>query len=210
MVYTLILALLLQGAGPKNLQISEDAKLKPPLVVPAGTKIVVAMVNTVSTKTSKDGDGVYVRTTFPITVNNEIVIPVGSHIQGRVTDIERPGRVKGKGEMTLAFHKLILPSGLTVNLYATLSSAAGAGVKSGESGIQGESTKGEDAGTIATTAASTGVLGGVADRSAKGVGIGAAAGAAIGAATVLLTRGKEIILTPGMSLELVLDRPLEP
>jgi len=194
MVYMLILALLLQSSGPKNLQVAEDAKIKPPLVVPIGTKLAVQMVNSVSTKTSKDGDGVYVKTVFPITVDNEIVIPVGSHIQGKVTDIERPGRVKGKAEMTLTFQTLVLPSGLTVPLYATLASLGGAGTKKGESGVEGESSKGSDAGTVATSTATTGVLGGVAGRSVKGAGVGAAAGAAIGAATVRRSAGDVVDL----------------
>jgi type IV secretion system protein VirB10 len=210
MIQTLILALLLQGAGPKNLQVAADASIKPALAVPAGTRLAVAMVNTVSTKNSKDGDSVYVRTTFPITVNNEIVIPVGSHIQGKVVDVARPGRVKGKGEMTLSFHTLILPSGLNIPLYGTLASVAGAGTRKGESTVEGDSTKGEDAGQVATTAATIGVLGGVGGRSVKSAGVGAAAGGAIGLATVLLTRGKDIVLSPGTTLEIVLDRPLEP
>ena len=48
MIQTVILALLLQGAGPKKLQVAADAPLKPALVVPAGTRLPVAMVNPVS------------------------------------------------------------------------------------------------------------------------------------------------------------------
>jgi len=59
MLSVLILALLAQG--PKNLQVAQDAKLKPPLVVPAGTVIPIALTSRVSTKTAKDGDGVRAR-----------------------------------------------------------------------------------------------------------------------------------------------------
>ncbi len=209
MLQMLMLALMIQG-GPKNLQVAEDAKIMPAVIVPAGTTIAVAMINSVSTKTAKDGDGVYARTTFPITVNNKIVIPVGSHVKGKITEVGRPGRVKGKAELTISFQEIILPSGITLPLYATLGSVGGAGTRKGETGIEGESSKGEDAGTVATTAATVGVLGGIGARSAKGAGVGAAAGGAIGAATVLLTRGKDVVLQPGTTLEIVLDRPLEP
>ena len=80
------------------------------------------MINSISTKTAKDGDGVYARTTFPITVNNKIVIPVGSHVKGKITEVDRPGRVKGKAELTISFQEIILPSGTTLPLYATLGS----------------------------------------------------------------------------------------
>src|SRR5215470_6440953 len=102
MLQMLIFALLIQGgAGPKNLQVGDDARIMPPVIVPKGTTIVVALVNSISTKTAKDGDGVYARTTFPVTVNNEIAIPVGTSIKGKITAVTRPGRVKGKAELTI-------------------------------------------------------------------------------------------------------------
>lgn len=210
MVWTLLLALVLQDVGPRNLQVSENAKVKAPLVVPSGTTIPIALVNSISTKTAKDGDGVYARTTFPITINNEIVIPVGTSIKGRITAVQRPGRVKGKAELTISFQQIIFPSGNTLPLYATLGSVGEAGVRKGETTIEGEGTKGQDAGTVAGTAANGGIIGGLGDRSIKGAGIGGAAGAGVGAAIVLLTRGKDVVLSPGTTLEIVLDRPIEP
>jgi len=210
MLYTIILALLLQDPGPRNLQVADGAKIKPPLVVPAGTTIPIALVNSISTKSAKDGDGVYARTTFPITINNQIAIPEGTHIKGRITDVARPGKVKGKAELTIAFQQLILPSGMTLPLYATLGSVGGVGTKKGETTIEGESSKGQDAGTVATTSANGAILGGLGARSIKGAGIGGAAGAAVGTAIVLLTRGKDVVLGPGTTLEIVLDRPIEP
>jgi hypothetical protein len=44
----------------------------------------------------------------------------------------------------------------------------------------------------------------------KGAAVGGAAGGAVGAATVLLTRGPDLVLQPGTTIEIVLDRPLEP
>ena len=203
-----LLALLLQG--PKNLQIDENTKIKPPLVVQAGTAIPVALINSLSTKTAKDGDSVYARVVFPVTVDNEIVIPVNAHVKGKVTDVDRPGRVKGKGELTLSFQSLILPSGITVPLYGSLGSVGAAGTKKGENTIEGESTKGEDAGKVATAGAGGAVGGVISGRSAKRAGVGAGVGAAAGAVGVLLSRGKDLVLQPGTTMEIVLDRPLEP
>ena len=210
MVWMLLFALVLQDVGPRNLQVSETAKIKPPLVVPVGTTIPLALVNSISTKTAKDGDNVYARTTFPITINNEIAIPVGTNIKGRVTAVVRPGRVKGKAELTISFQQMIFPSGITVPLYATLGSVGDVGQKKGETTIEGEGTKGKDAGTVAATSANGAIIGGLGDRSIKGAGIGGAAGAGVGAAIVLLTRGKDVVLHPGTTLEIVVDRPIEP
>ncbi len=45
--------------------------------------------------------------------------------------------------------------------------------------------------------------------SGKGMGIGALVGAGAGLAAVLLTRGRELILPRGTTVEIALDRPLE-
>jgi hypothetical protein len=58
---------------------------------------------------------------------------------------------------------------------------------------------------------STGIgagIGGIAARSVGGAGIGSAAGAAVGLAMVLLTRGPEMELPRGTSVDIELDRPL--
>ena len=204
----IMLTLLFQG--PKNLQVDDDDKILPPLVVPAGTTIPLKLTNRVTTKTAKDGDGVYATTTFPITVDNKIVVPIGSYVRGKVTEVRQPGRVTGKAELTLSFQTLILPSGITIPIYTSLGSIGEGEGKTDENTVKGEGSKGKDAGTVATGAATGAGVGGIGSRTAKGVGIGAAGGAAVGVASVLLTRGKDLVLEPGTSLEIVLDRPIEP
>jgi hypothetical protein len=209
MIAFVILAALLQQEGPKSLDI-EPGKVQPAVVVPAGTVIPVTLTSRVSTKNSRDGDGVYAKTSFPITVNNKIVIPEGSYLRGKITEVRKPGRVKGKGELTLNFQTLVLPSGINIPIYTSLGGAGGAGERKGEATIQGDSSKGDDAKTIGTDAAAGGLIGVLANRSAKGAAVGGAGGAAVGAAAVLLTRGKDLVLDPGTTIEIVLDRPIEP
>ena len=48
---------------------------------------------------STEGDRVYLETVFPIMVNGRIVIPPGSYVAGTVTQVKKPGRVKGRGEI---------------------------------------------------------------------------------------------------------------
>src|SRR2546430_14920485 len=115
MIRSVILAVMLfQGAqqGPKSLDI-DPSKVLPPVVVPAGTVIPITLTSRVSTKNSKDGDGIYGKTSFPITINNKIVIPEGSAVRGKISEVKKPGRAKGKGAITLNFQTLVLPSGIT-------------------------------------------------------------------------------------------------
>ena len=243
MIGLVIVAALLQQPsqrGPRSLDI-DPSKVQPPVVVPAGTVILVttfsviaytthlptktetlgvalpsgtavfetSLTSRISTKNARDGDGIYGKTVFPITVNNKIVIPEGSFVRGKVTEIRRPGRVKGKGELTLNFQTLVLPGGITVPIYTSLGGAGGAGERKGEATVQGDSSKGEDAKTVGTTAAQGALIGVIADRG-KGAVVGGGVGAAAGTAAVLLTRGKDLVLEPGTTIEIVLDRPIEP
>jgi hypothetical protein len=52
------------------------------ITVPEGTKIPLRLENAISTKSARPGDGVYLRTVFPVTVDNTMVIPVGTYVQG--------------------------------------------------------------------------------------------------------------------------------
>jgi type IV secretion system protein VirB10 len=195
MIGALIIAALLQQSAE-------------PIVVPAGTIIPISLTNRITTKHARDGDGVYGKVAFPITINNKIVIPEGSHVRGKISQIRKPGKVKGKGELTLTFQTLVLPNGTTLPIYTSLGGVGGAGERTGEATVQGDSSKGEDAKTVGTTAAQGALIGVIADRG-KGAGIGAGIGGAAGAAAVLLTRGKDLVLESGTTIEIRLDRPLE-
>ena len=207
--FIVLAALLFQGQrGPKSLDV-DPSKILPSLVVPAGTVIPITLTSRISTKNAKDGDGIYGRTAFPITVDNKIVIPEGSNVRGRITEVKRPGRVSGKGELTLAFQTLVLPSGVTLPIYTSLRGAGGAGERKGEATIEGDSSKGSDAKTVGTTGVEGAVIGAIGGGG-KGAAVGGAGGAAVGAAAVLLGRGKDLVIEPGTTIEIVLDEPLEP
>lgn len=177
--------------------------------VPAGTHLPLVLQNTINTRHAKRGELVYFETIYPVTINNRVVIPAGSFVRGSVSDVKRPGRVKGRGQLFVRFDSLTLPNGYTLPLSASVRNAQGRGEESAnqEGRVVGEGSKGHDAGTVATTAA-TGTLIGVAAGGGKGAAIGAGAGAAAGLAGVLLTRGKEVELPRGSTFDIVLDREL--
>jgi type IV secretion system protein VirB10 len=180
-----------------------------------GTKVPLALINSVSTKHSAEGDRVYLETVFPIMASGRIVIPPGSYVAGTVTQVKRPGRVKGRGELFVRFDSLTLPNGVTRDFRARIGSMDGRATEDfdrTEGKIRSEGNKGGDARTVgeATAAgASIGVIaGGAAGHYGMGAGIGAAAGAAAGLIGVLATRGPEAVLAKGSTVEMVLDRPL--
>ncbi len=180
--------------------------------IPAGTHILLRMVNSVSTRTAQAGDHVYLRTASPVSVNGRIVVPVNSYVEGVVTHAQRAGRVKGRARLGIRLQTLTLPRGKVLKFSPVLASADDSGtgqkVEKDENLIRQGTTRGRDAAQIAILAGSGAAIGAMRDKGAKGAGIGAGIGGAAGLATVLLTRGREVELRSGSSLDVVLDRPV--
>lgn len=184
-------------------------------VVPEGTHILLSMINSVSTKQAAVGDRIYLETAFPILANGQIVIPQGSWVEGTLTQVKRPGRVKGRGQLYVQFDSLTLPNGVSRDFRARIGAMDGRSteqVNKDEGKITSAGNKGGDAATIAQSAgAAAGIgtlIGAAAGHYGMGAGIGGAAGAAAGLAGVLLSRGPDATLTKGTTMEMVLDRPL--
>jgi hypothetical protein len=178
------------------------------LTIPSGTKVPLSLKQAISTKTAKEGDPVYCETSFPFVVDDHIVIPAGTYVQGKITRIQRAGRVKGRAELLMHFTSMIYPSGYTVMLPGSLENVPGAEkttVKDSEGTVRQDSEKGKDIGTVATTASTGAVIGGLS-AGGKGAGIGAAAGGLAGLAIAMLTRGSDVRLEPGTSIEMIIQR----
>lgn len=179
------------------------------ITVPAGTRVAVVLENGISTRSAKAGDSLYFRTSFPITQNNRIVVPVGSYLRGELLESKRPGRIKGRGEFRMKLNTLIFPNGYTVDLNAAPRSADTGGKETmdSEGKVTGEGGKGRDVGTVATTTVTGAGIGAIAGG-AKGAGIGAGIGGLAGLGAVLLTRGPEAQLPRGSTLDIVLEHAL--
>ncbi|MGA7291356.1 MAG: hypothetical protein WBW85_02335, partial [Terriglobales bacterium] len=87
---------------------AEPAKITT-LTIPAGTQIPLSLKQAISTKTAKDGDPVYAETAFPFVVNDRVVVPAGTYIQGRIERVKRGGHVKGRAELLVHFTSMIYP-----------------------------------------------------------------------------------------------------
>lgn len=179
--------------------------------IPQGTHLLLRMENSINTATAQEGDYVYLRTASPVSVTGQIVVPAGSYVQGVVTHVKRSGRVTGRAELAIRLETLTLASGAVNKFSPHLSSTDSEG---GQKVVGNENTVKQgpgiekDAGRIAILAGTGAAIGGLADRSIRGAGIGAGVGGAVGLATVLLTRGKEVELRQGASLDVVFDRPV--
>jgi type IV secretion system protein VirB10 len=177
--------------------------------IPQGSHALLRLMNSISTRTAREGDYVYMRTATPIVNNGQIVVPSDSYVQGVVTSSKRSGRVKGRAELAIRIETLTLPSGTVVKIAPHFGSVDSEGTEqqvTREGSVQQGGSKEMDAARIATLGGTGAAIGGLADRSWKGAGIGAGVGAGVGTAVVLLTRGREVELKQGSTVDVIFQR----
>jgi hypothetical protein len=165
------------NAAPSQSASAAADKAGKTIEVPAGTKVLLALRSGVNTKTAQPGDGVYLSSTFPVIAGGHVVIPSGVYVQGVIDNVVRPGRVKGRAQVTMHFTTLIFPNGSVVSIPGAVDGLPGSDgptvKKNGEGTIEQSSSKGKDAATVATTAATGAGLGGIIGAASTRFSLGA-------------------------------------
>ena len=194
------------SAAPQNSSVT---------VIPAGSRIPLLLKQAISTKNAREGDAVYAETAFPFVVNEHVLVPAGTYIQGKISHVERAGRVKGRAELLMHFTTMIYPSGYTLMLPGAIENMPGSEdttVKDKEGTVQQDKNTGkkvEDAakgGAIGTMGGAT--AGGLATGGLNGARVGAGLGAAAGVAWALLKHGPDVKLPVGTSIEMEIQREI--
>jgi hypothetical protein len=180
--------------APRSTPVSHSSHV----TVPPGTEVHMTLTSAVSSKTSQVGDPVSGTTTSAIIVGDQVAIPAGSTLQGRVTGVDPATtglKVKEKGGgIVLSFTKVTVPDGTSSAMSGSLTSAA--------------SSSGKTAGIIGGSAAGGALLGKLLGGHTKDAAIGAVAGAGIGTGIAAGTKGKEMVIPAGTAVAVTLDQPL--
>lgn len=183
--------------------------------IPAGTKIPLLLKQAISTKNAREGDAVYAETAFPYVLDNRVLVPAGTYVQGKVSHVQRGGRMKGRAEILMHFTSMIYPSGYTVMLPGSVENLPGAehaSMKDSEGTIKQDKDTGKKIEEAAKGGAYGGAVGGIggglATGGVNGARIGAGAGAAAGIAWALLKRGSDVRLEVGTSVEMEIQRAI--
>jgi hypothetical protein len=127
-------------------------------------------------------------------LKGEPVLSQGTYVEGRVTEVQASGKVKGRARLAFTFDRLSTGAGLKV-------------VETSYVDKEADSGKKKDA-TIIGGGAGVGALVGGIIGGKKGAAIGAAIGGAGGTAVVLTTKGEEIKLPIGTEVNVRLDAPV--
>lgn len=169
------------------------------IIIPKDTELILELSQPISTQTAKQGD----RFTAKIISPTEIS---GAVIEGHISKITKPGRLKRRSEMQLSFNRIILNESRWSNFDAVLTEVLpvkGDNVKrvDNEGMAVGKSTYKGDAVKIGA-ATGTGVTIGAIAGGPVGAAVGAGIGAAFGVGAVVIERGKHIKLNPNQQLRI--------
>jgi hypothetical protein len=173
--------------------------------VGAGTEIHAALDTPLSSKTSKPGDRFTATVSDPVLANNgAVVIPAGARVEGEVAESEDEktlAALKDKPKLSLRFRDVVLPSGQTLPLTATLVSVHDSGKNSKKviaEGQNGPARSGKESITI----------GAAARRSLGGPIKGLAIGTLSGGGYVIATNGKDVHLPALAGMLIRVDQPV--
>jgi type IV secretion system protein VirB10 len=178
--------------------------------IPAGTTILARLTSPLHTTSATAGSGIYMTTEFPIVVSDRVVVPAKSSLLGTIEHDQRPGRVSGRAQFRFQLHTLILPNNHTVAIAGILQGVPGSSLNRRVDRRGTTEPVDQIDRDVHTMVRSTllGASGGaIFGRNPAAVAIGTGAGAAAGLAKVLFTRGDEIYLPAGTTVEMVLERP---
>jgi len=165
------------------------------LVIPAGTRLRVALTGAVSSDKSRPGDYFTASLAEPVVIDGKTALEKGTKVRGMVVDAKGSGRVKGRASIQLTLTE-IMPTGRSLKISTKAYSAVA------------ESTKTRDAAVIGGGAGLGAAIGAIAGGG-KGALIGAAVGGGAGTGTVLATKGKEIRYSPETRIPFTLARSIE-
>ena len=167
---------------------------------PTGANVSVTLNETLSTRTNGPGDAFTATLQEPVlSADGEVVIPAGATVRGRVTQVQKSGRVGETAIMNLAFESVSF-GGESYPLQASV-------VQANPERSSREST-GEQVGKVAAGAAAGAILGRVLGKNTGSTIKGAVIGAAAGTAIAMGTADVDAVLRSGSTMIIRLDAPV--
>lgn len=169
------------------------------IIIPRDTELLLELQQPLSTETNREGDKFLAKIVSP----SEIA---GAVVEGRISKIVKPGRIKRRSQMTLSFDRIVISDQRWSNFAATLievmpvkgdniKTVDNEGTAIGKSSLKGDGIK-----IGASTGA--GLLTGAIIGGPVGAGVGAAVGAAFGVGAVVIERGKQIKLNENQQVRI--------
>src|SRR5437016_163500 len=176
--------------------------------LPVGTAVRMKLETPLYSASTKAGDNFAGRVLEDIKLNDRVVIPVGSSLQGHVMQVTDPRRIKGKATIQLRPESVTLPNGQRYVMSAAVvdtNKVNGTDVDD-EGRIKGPGHTGRDVLEVGAGTGAGALVGGLVGGG-KGLLIGAAIGAG-GTVTHWLTKKNSAYLPAGSEIIFELSRPM--
>ena len=169
------------------------------IVIPKETELVVELLEDINTEQSKEGDKFTARVVSPSEIG-------GAIIEGRVSKVQKPGRIKRRAEVLLSFDRIVLSENRWSNYSAILTEVLpikGDNVRriDLEGTVEGRNSIKDDSIKVGA-ATGTGLVIGAIAGGPVGAAVGAGVGAAFGVGAVVIERGKHIRLQKDQQLRI--------
>lgn len=168
--------------------------------IPRDSILLVELLSPLSTDATQRGDRFEARVVEPRELDGAIV-------EGRVSRVKRPGKLKGVAELQLDFRSIRMPDRRVADLSADvievmpMSGHDNVGEVDPEGGVRGRDSTKDDVSKVGAATGIGAIIGAIAGGG-KGAAIGAAIGGGIGTGGVLSQRGKDIRLERGQQLRI--------
>jgi hypothetical protein len=169
------------------------------LSIPRNTILALELLTPLSTDISQRGDHFQARVTEPAEY-------AGAIVEGRVTQVKRPGKVKGVAQLQLSFEQIRTTDNRVSSLHAELVEVVpmtpdGPSSVDPEGGVKGRDSTKDDATKIGAATGIGAIIGAIAGGG-SGAAIGAIIGGGAGTAGVMTQRGKDIRLDRGQQMKI--------
>jgi hypothetical protein len=162
--------------------------------VPAGTDLVVRMIDSVDSKQNSVGDRFEASLDEDLVVDGILVARKGASVYGRLAEVQGAGRLAGKSELRLEL------TGIQINHVVQP-------VVTGDYEVSGKSRGSNTAKKVGGGAAVGALIGAIAGGG-KGAAIGAGVGAGAGTAVQVLTHGEQVSVPSETVLNFKLQQPV--
>jgi len=180
-------------SAPSTMAASSAAQGTKRITVPAGTRILIRMIDSIDTNKQKTGDRFTASLETNLQAEDVVVAPRGSTVHGRLVQASSAGKMSGSSQLTLELTDIVI-NGTAYPLLTSTYEIKGKG--------EGKKTAGKVVGGAGLGALIGGIAGGGA-----GAGIGALVGAAGGTAIAASKKGEQLQITSESLLEFRLEQP---
>jgi hypothetical protein len=190
----IVAAAILAALGTTMAQTNAAAKDGRQVTIPAGTRILIRMIDSVDSREQTAGFRFTASLETNLQVGDVVVAPKGATIYGRLDSASSAGRISGSSELTLELTDLVIDG----TAYSLITSTYE---------IKGKSKGSNTAKDVIGGTGLGALIGGLAGGG-KGAGIGALAGAAGGTVIATSKRGEQLSISSESLLEFWLKQPV--